>query len=102
MSDKKFLQWIHARLNILHRENPQYDYMLKLQKIIDELPEVQTKLKIKTTLAQVLIDTHGNQTQTAKKLQCNRGSMHGHISANGIIVLNDNRIFRDTRKIYSA
>jgi hypothetical protein len=33
------LQWIYNRLVMKYGERPSYDYMVKLQKIIDELPE---------------------------------------------------------------
>ncbi len=36
--DKEFLQWIHDRLKFRHGENPNVDYMLKLQMVIDEMP----------------------------------------------------------------
>lgn len=33
--DREFLRWIHARLVNVHKENPNYDYMLRLSRIID-------------------------------------------------------------------
>ena len=36
MSDKEFLQWIHDRLVNVHNENENFDYMIKLRKIIKE------------------------------------------------------------------
>ena len=35
MSDKDFLQWIHDRLVEKHGENPNYNYMHRLRKIIN-------------------------------------------------------------------
>ena len=35
--DKKHLKWIYERLIEVHKENPNYDYMLKFKKIINNL-----------------------------------------------------------------
>ena len=35
--NKKFFNWIHDRLVYVHRENPNYDYMLSLRERIDDL-----------------------------------------------------------------
>lgn len=37
MKDKAFLQFIHGRLKSVHGENENFDYMLKLQSIIDAM-----------------------------------------------------------------
>lgn len=42
MKDKDFLQWLHGRLNYVHKENTNVDYMLKLQAIINNLDENKT------------------------------------------------------------
>lgn len=43
MKDKAFLQFIHDRMKNVHGENENFDYMLKLQAIIDAMdPEVLT------------------------------------------------------------
>ena len=34
MTDRQFLEWIHARLEFTHGENPNVDYMLRLKRII--------------------------------------------------------------------
>ena len=34
-SDREHLQWIYQRMVVVHGENPQYDYMIRLQEIID-------------------------------------------------------------------
>lgn len=34
MRDQPFLAWLHARLENIHRENPNVDYMHKLRAII--------------------------------------------------------------------
>lgn len=39
MKDKEFLQWIYNRLNQLHDENVNVDYMLKLKAIIKATDE---------------------------------------------------------------
>jgi hypothetical protein len=39
MSDKDFLQWILSRLEHVHGENPNYDYMQKLRAIINSYVE---------------------------------------------------------------
>jgi hypothetical protein len=31
------LEWIHARMQFIHKENPNYDYMLKFAEIIKKL-----------------------------------------------------------------
>lgn len=39
MNDKEFLMWIHQRLNQVHGENKNSDYMWKLRAIIANTPE---------------------------------------------------------------
>lgn len=39
MTDKEFLQWIHDRLEFVHKENHNIDYMNKLRCIIAEYNE---------------------------------------------------------------
>ena len=39
--DASFLQWIHDRLENVHGENRDYDYMHKLRSIIAAMPEGQ-------------------------------------------------------------
>ncbi len=41
MKDKAFLEWIHARLEFIHGENPAVDYMHNLRAIIEATPEDQ-------------------------------------------------------------
>lgn len=36
-SDKNHLEWIYERLIHVHKENPNYDYMLKFKEIINNL-----------------------------------------------------------------
>ena len=36
MTDKEIIKWIYGRLINHHGENPQYDYMLRLEQIIDK------------------------------------------------------------------
>lgn len=38
MTDKEHLTWIFNRLVNIHHENPLYDYMHRLRKIIDGMP----------------------------------------------------------------
>ena len=33
ISDREFLKWIHDRLQCIHGENPNHDYMVRLRKI---------------------------------------------------------------------
>jgi|WetSurMetagenome_2_1015567.scaffolds.fasta_scaffold998242_2 hypothetical protein len=40
-NDKEFLQWIHDRLEFVHNENHNYDYMIRLRKIIGMTPITQ-------------------------------------------------------------
>jgi hypothetical protein len=35
--DIRHLEWTHSRMVFIHKENPQYDYMLKFEKIIKRL-----------------------------------------------------------------
>lgn len=43
MSDKEFLQWIFERLHHVYQESPNFDYMRRLQQIIDAYdPEKKT------------------------------------------------------------
>lgn len=39
MNDKEFLIWLHGRLNCIHNENTNVDYMLRLTKIIKAMPD---------------------------------------------------------------
>lgn len=41
MNDKKFLIWIHERLQYIHGENKNVDYMHKLRSIIESIDEEQ-------------------------------------------------------------
>jgi hypothetical protein len=48
MSDKEFLTWISDRLVHVYKENPNYDYMLRFQRIIqriEELEEIEWRYK---------------------------------------------------------
>jgi hypothetical protein len=43
MEDRKFLTWLHERLEHVHGEDPDYDYMGKLRSIIAAMdPEQRT------------------------------------------------------------
>jgi hypothetical protein len=44
MSDKEFLQWIHDRLENVHKENRYYDYMWRLRAIANATPSDQKTL----------------------------------------------------------
>lgn len=33
------LKWIHARLQFIHKENPNFDYMIKFDRIIKKLED---------------------------------------------------------------
>ena len=55
-----------------------------------ELPKIQTDLDA------LLITHFGNQTAVSLTLQCNRATVAKHIKTNGLIVLEDGRVFRDT------
>lgn len=39
LDDKEFLQWIFERLNLVHKENENFDYMHRLKAIIELMPE---------------------------------------------------------------
>lgn len=39
MTDKQFLKWIHARLQNVHGEDPNVDYMSRLRAIIRWTPK---------------------------------------------------------------
>ena len=41
MTDQRFLAWLHERLEHVHRENPDLDYMNKLRAIIRVIPQDQ-------------------------------------------------------------
>lgn len=41
MKDKNFLAWLHERLELVHNENPNVDYMHKLRAIIRTIPKDQ-------------------------------------------------------------
>lgn len=42
MTDKEFLNWIHDRLEHVHKENRLYDYMYRLRAITESTPEEKT------------------------------------------------------------
>ena len=49
MSDKEFLMWIYDRLASKHGENPNSDYMIKLNNLIgsiEESPQNQTHKRV--------------------------------------------------------
>jgi hypothetical protein len=41
MKDHEFLRWIWERLIFKYGENPNYDYMLRLDQIIDEVKRLE-------------------------------------------------------------
>lgn len=43
MNDKEFLQWIHDRLEHMHKENPFYDYMWRLRAVIKNTAPVNSQ-----------------------------------------------------------
>jgi hypothetical protein len=43
MSDKDFLKWIYDRLIYIHREDQGYDYMRRLEKLIESIPNDSDK-----------------------------------------------------------
>lgn len=38
MEDRRFLTWLHERLEYVHGENPHFDFMRKLREIIIATP----------------------------------------------------------------
>jgi len=38
MTDKEFLTWIYERLQFVYNENPLYDYMHRLEAVIEACP----------------------------------------------------------------
>jgi len=42
LSDKEFLQWIHDRLKVVHKENANLNYMKRLRTIISNQPPRDT------------------------------------------------------------
>ena len=50
MNDKEFLLWIHQRLNQVHGENKNADYMWKLRAIIANTPENQITPNVMVSL----------------------------------------------------
>ena len=62
LTDKQLhLQWIFNRLVMKYGENPNYDYMIKLKKIIDEWSEPEKK--------DVFGLTHEQERQIIKDMQ---------------------------------
>ena len=37
MSEKEFLTWIYERMIYVHKENPNFDYMLTFKNILDKM-----------------------------------------------------------------
>lgn len=46
MTDRQFLEWIHARLEFIHGENPNVDYMLRLKRIIAAMEEPRIRIEL--------------------------------------------------------
>ena len=44
VGDKEFLEWVYDRLVNVHGENPVVDYMQRLQKLVDQLAELEEAL----------------------------------------------------------
>lgn len=42
MNDREFLLWLHHRLEVVHHEDPLFDYMHQLRAIILSIPPDQT------------------------------------------------------------
>jgi hypothetical protein len=42
-TNSEHLSWLFDRLVEVHNENPNYDYMIRLRKIIDEVEKEETK-----------------------------------------------------------
>lgn len=51
MPDRKFLIWLHERLEHVHGEDPLFDYMWKLRSIIEATPA--DKITPNTTIKQI-------------------------------------------------
>jgi hypothetical protein len=43
MTNSQHLNWLFDRLVEVHNENPNYDYMIRFRKIIDEVEKEETK-----------------------------------------------------------
>jgi len=43
MTNSQHLNWIFERLVEVHNENPNYDYMIRFRKIIDDVENKETK-----------------------------------------------------------
>lgn len=54
MNDKQFLIWLHARLEYLHGEKPNVDYMGKLRSIIKATPDNQLTPNTAPTIEDIL------------------------------------------------
>ena len=52
MTDKSFLVWLKERLQHVHGENPNVDYMHRLQRIIDSIPESEGEDLLQAELVQ--------------------------------------------------
>jgi len=51
-------------------------------------------------MSAVIQSTYGNQSKAARKLGINRATFAKHLPTDGVIVLEDGRVFSDTGKIY--
>lgn len=54
MYDKQFLIWLHARLEYLHGEKSNVDYMGKLRSIIKATPDSQLTPNTAPTIEDIL------------------------------------------------
>ena len=45
MNDAEFLQWIYSRLQNVHEENPNVDYMIRLRGIITVLKQEEVRIE---------------------------------------------------------
>ncbi|MEE9532697.1 MAG: hypothetical protein V3W52_17095 [Syntrophobacteria bacterium] len=53
MKDKEFLGWIHERLQHIHGETPNFDYMHKLRSIIETTPADQETPNMATRVTRI-------------------------------------------------
>lgn len=72
MTDREFLTWIHERLEYVHEENPNMDYMWKLRSVIAAIPVDQEASNVGRGLLYRIFFFAGSKKAQAWSLRIHR------------------------------
>ena len=59
-------------------------------------------MRVVHTIKSLMTQHRGNQSQVARILKLNRSTVAKHYPTEGVVVLDDGRIFKDTGKVYDG